>query len=191
MVLLILSIKHCNGGLNSEEGTNSSTLTSKNCFCLYGDLQLYVVNDKLLMSNLTEAFFNTGTAETKFLKITYEFELQKVLNATNNSSNNVSATNNSSNNVSATNSSLHNDGAGEIEYIWSQSSLYLLGPKALFWFTLSAVNIPESSVTIHLPCLCYSNYRNLLSRLTYMVSYNIYIYTHTCSYIALQLQNHI
>ena len=161
IVLLILIIKHCNGGLNSEEGTNSSSLTSKNCFCLYGDLQLYVVNDKLLMSNLTEAFFNTGTAETKFLKITYEFELQKVLNATNNSSNNVSATNSSLHNVS---------GAGEIEYIWSQSSLYLLGPKALFWFTLSAVNIPESSVTIQLPCLCYSNYRNLLSRLTYMVS---------------------
>ena len=159
MVLLILIIKHCNGGLNSEEGTNSSSLTSKSCFCLYGDLQLYVVNDKLLMSNLTEAFFNTGTAETKFLKITYEFKLQNV----------QSATNNSPNNVSATNSSLHNVSAG-IEYIWSQSSLYLLGPKALFWFTLSAVNIPESSVTIQLPCLCYSNYRSLLSRLTYMVS---------------------
>ena len=150
MVLLILIIKHCNGGLNSEEETNLSTLTSKNCFCLYGDLQLYVVNDKLLMSNLTEAFFNTGSAETKFLKITYEFELKNVL--------------------STTNSSLHNVSAGEIEYIWSQSSLYLLGPKALFWFTLSAVNIPESSVTIQLPCLCYSNYRILLSRLTYMVS---------------------
>ena len=149
MMLLILIIMHCTrvrSVLNSEDQT-----IDQDGFCQYGDLQRYVVNDELLMSNLTEAFFNTGAAEAKFLKITYKFEL--------------STCNDTHQNDSASEINL-----SEIEYIWSQSSLYLLGPQALFWFTLSAVNIPESSVTIELPCLCNSNYRDLLSRLTYMVS---------------------
>ena len=55
-------------------------------------------------------------------------------------------------------------------YIWSVPPLYLLGPKPLFWCTLFAINVPETSVTIELPCLCADEYYELLSRLTYLVS---------------------
>lgn len=106
MVLLILILKCCicvGSGLNSEE---------EHCFCQYGDLQGYVVNNKVLMSNLTEAFFNTGAAETKFLKITYKYKLSTC---------NINGTHQ--------NGTHPNGSAGEIEYIWSQSSLYLLGRK--------------------------------------------------------------
>ena len=54
-------------------------------------------------------------------------------------------------------------------YIWNESPLYLLGPKQLFWSTLFAINVPETSVTIELPCLCKEVYYKLLSRLTYLV----------------------
>ena len=53
------------------------------------------------------------------------------------------------------------DGEGELiciddqkKFIWSSSALYLLGPKTLFWLTLFAVHVRESSITINLPCLC-------------------------------------
>ena len=54
-------------------------------------------------------------------------------------------------------------------FIWSNSALYLLGPKTLFWVTLFAVHVHESSITINLPCLCSDVYEDLLSRLTYLV----------------------
>ena len=40
------------------------------------------------------------------------------------------------------------------KFIWGDSALYLLGPEPLFWLTLFAVNVHDSSITIHLPCLC-------------------------------------
>ena len=68
------------------------------------------------------------------------------------------------------------DGEGELicmddqkKFIWSSSALYLLGPKPLFWLTLFAVDVRESSITINLPCLCSDVYEDLLSRLTYLV----------------------
>ena len=62
-------------------------------------------------------------------------------------------------------------------YIWSESPLYLFGPKPLFWFTLFAINVPETSVTIELPCLCVDEYYELLSRLTYLVSTLTFVYS--------------
>ena len=56
------------------------------------------------------------------------------------------------------------------KFIWSSSALYLLGPKPLFWLTLFAVHVRESSITVNLPCLCSDVYDDLLSRLTYLVS---------------------
>ena len=64
-------------------------------------------------------------------------------------------------------------------YVWSESPLYLLGPKQLFWSTLFAINVPETSVTIELPCLCGGVYFDLLSQLTYLVSKVKHIYSHT------------
>ena len=61
------------------------------------------------------------------------------------------------------------DGITNCSYVWSKTALYLLGPKALYWFTLSAICIDEVDVTIELPCLCNDVYNSLLSRLTYLV----------------------
>ena len=48
------------------------------------------------------------------------------------------------------------------KFIWSNSALYLLGPEPLLSLTLFAVNARQSSITIHLPCLCNDAYDDLL-----------------------------
>ena len=147
--------------------TNSSG-NSTDCIRKYRDLQSYVLNNEDLINELTELFFETGKAPTKFVRITYKFQiLLPVGNYTND-----------------TNVTLYDDdGADDYYYddneyscfnaqkifIWSISALYLLGPAPLFWQTLFAAYIPESSITIHLPCLCNDAYDNLLPRLTYLV----------------------
>ena len=115
------------------------------------------------MDDLIELFFETGKTLTEFVRITYRF---KVLLPVSNHANNSTDTNNDDDDDEFT--CMDN----QKTFIWSSSALYLLGPKPLFWQTLFAVHVQESSITINLPCLCNEAYDNLLPRLTYLVSGN-------------------
>ena len=128
----------------SEEG---------NCITYYEDLESYVLNNKETIRNLQEAFFQTGQTPSKYVKIHYHYKLF-------NSTNNISNTGNISDCISE-----------QSTFIWSESALYLLGPGPLKWFTFFAINVPETSVSLHLPCFCNDVDVNLLNRFTYMVRY--------------------
>ena len=130
---------------NRTEGSN------KNIGCIghYVDLETYVTNNKILMEELAETFFTTGRAASKFVRITYNYQI--------------------SSNKESVQGNITNCFKYQSKYIWSEAALYLLGPKAMFWFTLFAVSINEVDVTIELPCLCNDVYNKLLSRLTYLV----------------------
>ena len=127
---------------NDDSGANNYGNNS-NCISKYRDLQSYVLNNDDLMDDLSELFFETGKTITEFVRITYRFKI------------------------------MHGEFVcidKQKTFIWSGSALYLLGPKPLFWQTLFAVHVQESSITINLPCLCNDAYDNLLPRLTYLVS---------------------
>ena len=74
-----------------------------------------------------------------------------------------------SNGKQSENDNITNCSSQQNTYIWSEAALYLLGPRALYWCTLFAVDLHEVDVTIELPCLCSEAYNSLLSRLTYLV----------------------
>lgn len=133
-----------------DEMENCTEVTS--CIRHYDDLQSYVLSSKETMRSLKETFFKTGRGPSKFVKIIYHFQVS------NNTNDAVAVDNNTSSCFSQ-----------QSTYIWSDSALYLLGPKPLFWYTLFAVNIPETSVTVYLPCLCNGVNESLLNRLTYLV----------------------
>ena len=125
-------------------------------------MEEHILNNKDLMDNLIEVYFKTGKTHAEFVIITYKFKV--LLPPTNSTNNTISyAGNDSDHEFTCVDS--------QKKFIWSSSALYLLGPKPLFWFTLFAVNVHESSITIDLPCLCSDAYDNLLSRLTYLVSH--------------------
>ena len=129
----------------------------------YKDLQTYILSNEDLMDELTKVFFKTWKAPTEFVRITYKFQtLLPNDNYTNNT--NISAINYDNNDDEFTYVDIQK------KFIWSNSALYLLGPEPLFWLTLFAVNACQSSITIHLPCLCNDAYDDLLPRLTYLVS---------------------
>lgn len=117
-----------------------------NCIGTDYELESYVKSSRELMENYKSTFYETGRIPSVFVKIMYDFK--------------VSATQGNK----AVNCSKH-----QSTYIWSQKFLYLLGPQPLFWYTFMGVHIPESSITIKLPCLCHHGYESLLSRLTHMV----------------------
>ena len=137
----------CDGIGNCSEATN--------CIRQYSELESYILNNKDVVERITEAFYRTGKGVAKFIKITYRFQIPTPINDTNDT---------------IEFEDFDNCSNHQTRYIWSESALYLLGPKPLFWFTLFAVNVPETSVTIDLPCLCDDTYDSLLSRLTYLVS---------------------
>ena len=142
---------------------------SSNCIRRYRDLQSYVLNNDDLMDDLSELFFETGKTPTEFVRITYRFT---ILLPTGNSTN---STNNDTRYYNDDEDDDDDDGKfvcinDQKKFIWSSSALYLLGPKPLFWLTLFAVHVRESSITIDLPCLCSDVHDDLLSRLTYLVS---------------------
>ena len=134
------------------------------CIRQYIDLEIYVLNNKALVEKLAQTFFNTGRAASKFVKITYNFQTS-----------------------SSIQDNIINCSRQQSTYIWSEAALYLLGPKAMYWFTLFAVNIYEIDATIELPCLCNDVYNSLLSRLTYLVCVLIHayvsMYVHACIYV--------
>ena len=157
---IIVSLSNGQDYFKNDNDNNeiNSYENASNCIRKYRDLQMYVLNNKDLMDSLTEVYFKTGKTFAEFVKITYKFMLP-VTNSTNDTI-------------------YYGNDDGEFtcvenqkKFIWSSAALYLLGPKPLFWLTLFAVNVRESSIIIQLPCLCSDVYDDLLSRLTYLVSY--------------------
>ena len=127
------------------------------CISQYRDLEEYILNSTDLLDKVKETFFKTGRHVSKFVYITHIVK--------------IGISSSQSNNTD-----LDDVDAGincidhQTVYIWSESPLYLLGPKPLFWFTLFAINVHETSVTIELPCIYGDVYYDLLSRLMYLVS---------------------
>ena len=126
------------------------------CFKQYNDLDQYILNNKEVVRNLTEAFFKTGRNPSRFVKITYHFQSCEQMSK--------NQLNDIVDNEIISCTSL------ETTYVWSESILYLFGPKPLLWLTLFTVITPEASVTIELPCLCRNEEFYLTDRLTYLVS---------------------
>ena len=134
-------------GIDCEETASCNENVS--CIDNYYDLEMYIKGNREVIEGLKGAFLFTGDAPSKFVKLLYHFKVSSVINDS------AELFGNCTNQTS--------------KYIWSDSALYLLGPGTLAWFTFFAVDIPEITTTIDLPCLCYDEYDSLLSRLTYMV----------------------
>jgi len=137
------------GGTECYEDNNCTE--SIGCISQYRDLQSYILHNHEILDKLTEAFFTTGQGVSNFVRITYNSHISNLSNYTKDDI-------------------IVNCISRQSLYIWSESPLYLLGPTPLFWFSLFAINVPETSVEIDIPCLCRDTYDGLLSRLTYLVS---------------------
>ena len=151
-LFLIISCNFCSAQDFNSSFKFNETDEDANCITEYIDLEKLNMSwiMKTWLKNLQRlSSLYTGRAAAAFVKITYNFRTCY---------NNQPATDNISNC-----SSQHST------YIWSETALYLLGPRAMFWYTLFAVNICEVDVTVELPCLCGDAYNDLLSRLTYLV----------------------
>ena len=135
---------------NCDETSNCSEVIR--CIRQYKTLQTHILNNEEIMDEITTIFFRTGHAASKFVKITYNFQVSK-----SSKSSNTDATDD----YDGLNCFSHQN-----TYIWSESALYLLGPKPLYWFTIFTINVPEVNVSIELPCLCHYVYDSLLSQLT-------------------------
>ena len=164
---------YVNSDNEDNEANNHGNISS--CIRKYQDLQLYVLNNEDLMDSLTQLFFETGKSLTEFVRITYKFTILLPVDYYSNNSSNITTD--------------YENEDGEFacidsrkKFIWSNSALYLLGPEPLLWQTLFAVHVRESSITIHLPCLCSDVYNDLLSRLTYLVSLKcVWLYSYMCT----------
>ena len=158
---IILSLSKAQEYFESGNEISYNYSNNSNCIGKYGDLEKYILSNKDLIDNLTEVYFKTGETHAEFVKITYKFKVSLPANSTNDT---ISYGNDDGELVEFT--CVDN----QKKFIWSSSALYLLGPKPLFWLTLFAVIVPESSVTVQLPCLCSDAYDDLLPQLTYLVS---------------------
>jgi len=118
------------------------------CIGEYTGLESYILSNQIVLTRIKEAFFKTGKAPSNFVKIRYDFYITNDTKERDN-----------------INCTPHQD-----VYFWSSSPLYLLGPKALRYSTIFAIDVSEEIVTISLPCLCKNVHGPLLSRLTYLVS---------------------
>ena len=167
LVLIIIcgisDAKEIGNSCNGTEGCTKDLTEGISCIEQYNDLEMYVMNNKTLVEKLSRTFFTsqtatfiTGRGASQFVKITYNFQ--------------------TSSDKHSIKGNVTNCSAQQSTFIWSEAVLYLVGPEALYWCTLFAVNIDEVDVTIELPCLCSDVYDDLLSRLTYLVC----TYTCTC-----------
>ncbi|XP_065899267.1 uncharacterized protein [Dysidea avara] len=153
ILVIIILCRICNAQemtWNNNCSKESNCSASAGCIWKYKELESYILNSPNIVDRLTETFFQTSGEVAMFVRITYNAQIMKSYNYT---------TGNTSENCTS-----HNT-----KYIWSESPLYLLGPAPLFWFTLFAINVPETSVVVDLPCLCSDAYNSLLSRLTYLI----------------------
>ena len=158
-IFLILLISHSSFSTseyidideNCDEIENCSVIP--HCIREYSELDFYVTNNTKLMTTLTETFFITGKGPSLFVRLNYNFKSFAQNNSTNDTI------------FGDLNCTSH-----QTTYIWSESVLYLLGPRPLYLLSLFAVDVSEASVTIELPCLCEDVQFELLGRLTYLVS---------------------
>ena len=166
--------KEIGNSCNGTEGDCTKDLTEGiSCIEQYNDLEMYVMSNKTLVEKLAETFFTSQTSTffsrrgaSQFVRITYNFQ--------------------TSNGKKSVRDSITDCFAQQSTYIWSEAALYLVGPEALFYYTLFAVHIREVDVTIELPYLCSDVYNNLLSRLTYLVR------MHICKYIcSMHIAKHV
>ena len=118
-------------------------------------MDLCIINDKKLLRTITEAFFVTGKSASAFVKLNYNFQ-------------SFAKERNTNETILENEDLICTD--HQTTYIWSESVLYLLGPRPLYFLTLFAVNVSEVSLNIELPCLCSGVQFDLLARLTYLVS---------------------
>lgn len=188
MLLIVLMFSVCQFVCQAEEvvfevessntscnGTDNCELN--NCIKKYSELHSHILSNKDLLDNLTEAFYQTGEEPSEFVKIIYQFHICNcsITNGTGGFDYDVDDVYD----YDAMEEEVYNFNCNDSQelYIWSTSALYLLGPDPLFWLTMFAVNIPETSLIIQLPCLCKEpNYYDLLSRLTYLVSYVVELF---------------
>ena len=129
-------------------GAENCSVVATGCIKYYKELELYVTSSIAVIEELKSVFFSTGEDPNKFVKLIYNFKVSD--------STNTDVVAHCSNQTTT--------------YIWSDSALYLLG-QTLVWSTFFALDISGYRITISLPCLCYDDYGELLSRLTYMVQY--------------------
>ena len=129
------------------DGAENCSGVATGCIKYYKELELYITSNTVIIEQLKSAFFFTGEDPTKFVKLIYNFKVSDHINYSVAHCSNQTTT-----------------------YIWSESALYLLG-QTLVWSTFFALDISGYRITIDLPCLCYDEYGELLSRLTYMVQY--------------------
>ena len=144
----------------SCDGAKNCSEVATRCLKYYKELELHVTSSIVIIEELKIAFFSTGNNPTKYVKLIYNFKVSD----------------------STTNSVAHCSNK-TTTYIWSDSALYLLGPT-LVWSTFFALDISGYWITIDLPCLCFDEYGELLSRLTYLVQYFNYVcMRYTCTYV--------
>lgn len=147
--ILIILCSFCNAQeYDDSYNETDDGIEDIKCIGQYIDLEMYVLNNKILMEKIAEAFFTTGSSASTFVKITYNFQ--------------------TSNSRQFVEDNITNCYSQQSAYIWSETAVYLLGP-AMYWCTLFAVKINPVDVTIDLPCFCDDAYSSLLSRLTYLV----------------------
>ena len=170
--LVFLIISHLSFSTTEFTDGDGSCDEAKNCNvvspCIkqYSELEeLYIINNKTLLKIITEAFFVTGKSASVYVKLKYNFQ---------------SFTQENNTNETVLENEEFNCTSYQATYIWSESVLYLLGPRPLYFLTLFAVNITEASLTLELPCLCSDVQFDLLARLTYLVS--SYSYLRIASY---------
>jgi len=149
MVFSICNTQEITWNKNCSDEDNSSATVG--CIWNYNELESFILSSPSIIDQLTETYFQSSGEVSMFVRITYNTKFMKSYH-------------NTSGNTS------ENFTSHQSIYMWSESPLYLLGPAPLFWFTLFAINVPETSVTIDLPCLCSDVRNSLLSRLTYLVS---------------------
>ena len=142
---------------DAESYSVSEERSCSQCFKQYSELDLYVLRNKELIRNFTETFFRTGKNPSRFVTITYNFQSCEQTSVRLNQSNDIME-----------NETIHCT-FQETTYVWSESILYLFGPKPLLWLTLFAVMTPEENAVIELPCLCGNEKFYLMDRLTYLV----------------------
>ena len=155
LILITLFSIHCfcyaqefvGSGTDCDETGNCSEVST--CIKNYHELDLYVRGNNEIKGNLANAFFATGKFPSKFVWLYYWFQVSSDTGAVLVGENNTTGCTNH-----------------ESIYIWSDHFLYLLGPRALFTSTLTAVVVAEKETLTELPCLCYDVYDSLLSRLT-------------------------
>ena len=151
----LLNICNTQEVFDSDKSCNETGNCTRvsHCISKYSELNSYIVNNDEILRQLVETFFDTGKAPSKYVKITYNYLSSTLTNGSNDIVDN-----------NITNCTSH-----QTTYIWSESILYLLGPKPLFLLTLFAIDIPKATLSIKLPCLCEDVQFELLGRLTHLV----------------------